>query len=90
MSSELKPCPFCGGEAREGVHGVYCQRCYAQSASTRLGHDVNVANWNRRAASPAVKALVETANQYLSICDNPTLDAFTEALEAVEREIGGA
>lgn len=51
MTEELKPCPFCGGEACEGDHGdyleafVYCQSCdlYMQ------GNKYNVVEkWNKR------------------------------------------
>lgn len=27
MTSELKPCPFCGGEAVETIAGVSCTKC---------------------------------------------------------------
>ena len=51
--AELKPCPFCGGEARRyaghiDFHGVVCKKCGAkvygygnQASATRA--------WNRRA-----------------------------------------
>jgi len=40
-SEELKPCPFCGGEAiRDTIYIVCCRKCFAQA-------DVNL--WNRRA-----------------------------------------
>ena len=51
--TELKPCPFCGGEARRyngnhDMHGVVCKKCnakvygYANQASATKA-------WNRRA-----------------------------------------
>ena len=51
--TELKPCPFCGGEARRyyggyDSHGVACKKCtakiygYASKASATRA-------WNRRA-----------------------------------------
>ena len=50
---ELKPCPFCGGEARRyygnyDMHGITCKKCtakiygYANKASATRA-------WNRRA-----------------------------------------
>ena len=62
MSEELKPCPFCGGEAKAfyddagGVYEVQCQECgaepYIGSRSGAPGRrtlgDV-IKAWNRRA-----------------------------------------
>jgi len=58
--SELKPCPFCGGEAKrtdieeegENFGGSYisCKRCLA-SSNLEFGRKENfVRNWNRRAS----------------------------------------
>ena len=58
MMTELKPCPFCGGEAFvhkftiEGTDGffisVMCRVCYAQTGNqTKEAHAIEA--WNRRA-----------------------------------------
>ena len=55
--SELKPCPFCGGEAEFHIYGrscnVVCSRC---QIGTRLEHideyEVAVSAWNTRATIP--------------------------------------
>lgn len=54
--SELKPCPFCGGEAgyestqhKYGVvHSIYCEECGVETA--RLSRDEAIEAWNRRVA----------------------------------------
>lgn len=57
MMDELRPCPFCGGKAKEthysewGEPGnlmwrIKCSSCHAQMAGTH--HDMNRAAWNRR------------------------------------------
>lgn len=55
--SELKPCPFCGGEAAfgtddDGGHGAGCEKC---GAGTRAFyplmddvHQLIIEAWNRR------------------------------------------
>ncbi len=66
MSVELKPCPFCGGEAEvcstdswneglyhpEEVYGKFYMRC--KGACLRLGITAQtvIAAWNRRANPP--------------------------------------
>lgn len=60
MTSELKPCPFCGSKAIEGPKypQVWCSDCKADGpiAPTR---EQTYAHWNRRAPSEAVGLLRE-------------------------------
>lgn len=55
---ELKPCPFCGGEARDGKDGEYflvrCTHCGAEQFSDI--RRVAVSSWNRRAYLPPTPA----------------------------------
>ena len=66
MSDELKPCPFCGGEARlqefdDGSGGVLCSECgfmplthasYGRNKSKQKA----IAEWNQRPESDIEKA----------------------------------
>lgn len=61
METELRPCPFCGGEAKAfydeagGTFDVQCQKCgalpYLGSRSNRSMHTLDdvISAWNRRA-----------------------------------------
>ena len=48
--AELKPCPFCGGEAgfyAETVHWINCKKCGAESAYYETPEEA-IEAWNRR------------------------------------------
>ena len=75
MTDELKPCPFCGGEAaciEDGSHstaweiGCYNGQCAAEPSVWEPRKEMAIAAWNTRAApplnDPLVLALVEAAN----------------------------
>ena len=55
MSIELKPCPFCGGEAEFETYGgtacaVVCQSCRCGTPTMSLTDGMAAVNrWNRRA-----------------------------------------
>lgn len=52
MMSDLKPCPFCGGEAAFHEHervGVECIECGAGFACVYRDRDEAADKWNRRA-----------------------------------------
>ena len=58
MTENLKPCPFCGGEAKskssvdvfghEGFFSVLCRKCYARTGYYETEAEV-IEAWNRRA-----------------------------------------
>ncbi len=55
MIEELKPCPFCGGEARMMdmgyPHWIYCLNCGAKVHGRKYGEEgekASIEAWNRR------------------------------------------
>ena len=60
MSDDLKPCPFCGGEAEwksggPGCAWVSCKKCPAETGDGSIPRII--AAWNRRADTAEVIAL---------------------------------
>lgn len=51
--TELKPCPFCGGEAKVQSfyknHCVYCAKCNASTMKYFQTETKAIEAWNRRA-----------------------------------------
>lgn len=69
MSEELKPCPFCGGEADpdgwmngDGECGPECESCGATASSVIV--------WNRRAELTAIKAGQGEAVAWQTVCSS--------------------
>lgn len=78
--SELKPCPFCGGEATQRdftstspfPNGwVGCQKCHCTIDWIKAGKPMAVAAWNRRAKSANVPLTLDDAAATIQvICAN--------------------
>ncbi len=55
MTEELKPCPFCGGNASmrlyyKGLYGVRCDSCDSRVGQVFKTREDAIAAWNRRAS----------------------------------------
>lgn len=93
MSDELKPCPFCGGEARafrceeSGTFDVQCQQCGAipfigsRTSERKTMADV-ISAWNAR-AERTCHAVLKSEPCYLPD-DPPEFDEFYECSECGE------
>lgn len=99
-NSELKPCPFCGGEAEiVSNRFVKCKDCRSRTWTLFPTLDESIKAWNTRAertCNPYVKAfkIGENFVEYQAICDcgypvgvdgTPNLEDF----EHIENYCGG-
>ena len=83
--SELKNCPFCGGEAETKMYRwgekqdgeaiwcyyIFCTNCQSMSDNLFTDKDCAIAAWNTRTASPRFTAEEREAMNY---CMNTTRD----------------
>lgn len=60
MSEELKPCPFCGGEAKEQniiiVGRGLCKMVFCENCNIDFKTPTSIVQWNTRPAEDALKA----------------------------------
>lgn len=81
MSNELRPCPFCGGEAKaffceeSGTYDVQCQQCGALPFLGRKrgpgrfkSMDDVIAAWNRRAERTVRPTLYDDFCGCVNVC----------------------
>lgn len=72
--SELKPCPFCGGDRLKHFgKEIQCQQCQALGplpADGEVTHQIVIDWWNRRAS--AAEAAVSRQQSYICIADGRT------------------
>jgi Lar family restriction alleviation protein len=86
VSQELKPCPFCGGEAYTEEHlleetvSVHCLSCQAQMPYVGLDEQEAIAAWNTRLAS-APSGEGEEADHAVSVLTH-ALERICETWEA--------
>lgn len=89
MSNELRPCPFCGEEAREQnmiIVGrglckmVFCEKCHIDfKSSTSIEH------WNTRPAEDALQAKIAKLATELNIINRVT-DMISESANFGSKE----
>lgn len=90
--SDIKPCPFCGGEAERRTSKVRCSSWDCEASRVYIDADI----WNCRVVSPAVRALVEACRNVAGSAfwrdgaELPSVTTMREALAAVEKEIDHA
>lgn len=72
ISDELKPCPFCGGDARldSGFdsYWIECKHCGATAEGDKT-HDTAIASWNKRAPVASSISDDELEKLALKLCD---------------------
>lgn len=61
MTPELKPCPFCGGEAilcGQNYYYVFCKECDAETKGS-VHRKEAIDGWNRRVGDDPMERMVD-------------------------------
>jgi len=78
MTHELKPCPFCGGQAKlKEISGRWTVHCANHCVGTRISNNKEwpITDWNRRVETDCAKWQAEAKrlktaiNQYIADCN---------------------
>jgi hypothetical protein len=96
---ELKPCPFCGGEAEINLHdgdaGTWIARCANRGCTTWpstdcLSYGDSVAAWNRRAVGvPLTDEQIERVLDEAKVPEYPGCEGIdVQIVRAIERAHG--
>lgn len=79
--SELKPCPFCGGESTENrdiSNSIYCKKCFAEI-------DTDCVDWNTRPIEDALHARIAELDAEVTK-GHELQDAYCDRIAELENE----
>lgn len=84
MRNELKPCPFCGGEAELyqsycGYYQIECHQCSARSCMAVEEESV-ISNWNMRSTTE-IKSKTMTLDEAIERCEEVATKNCSECAE---------
>lgn len=84
MYNELKPCPFCGGEAELyqsycGYYQIECHQCSARSC-TAVEKESVISNWNMRSTTER-KSKTMTLDEAIEHCKEVATKNCSECAE---------
>lgn len=84
MRNELKPCPFCGGEAELyqsycGYYQIECHQCSARSC-TAVEKESVISNWNMRSTTER-KSKTMTLDEAIEHCEEVATKNCSECAE---------
>lgn len=84
MYNELKPCPFCGGEAELyqsycGYYQIECHQCSARSCMAAEEESV-ISNWNMRSTTE-IKSKTMTLDEAIERCEEVATKNCSECAE---------
>ena len=92
MYNELKPCPFCGGEADLyqsycGYYQIECHQCSARSC-TAVEKESVISNWNMRSTTER-KSKTMTLDEAIEYCEEVTIKNCLEYVEEHQQLASG-
>ena len=92
MYNELKPCPFCGGEAELyqsycGYYQIECHQCSARSC-TAVEKESVISNWNMRSTTER-KSKTMTLDEAIEYCEEVTIKNCLEYVEEHQQLASG-
>jgi hypothetical protein len=93
MSEELRPCPFCGGEAQVNtwtMHGITESRCFCSNSDCPNSvRTVAFEQWNNRPIEGALHARIAELDEFKMIVEGCGFEVITEppVLNHPERKI---
>lgn len=92
MYNELKPCPFCGGEAELyqsycGYYQIECHQCSARSC-TAVEKESVISNWNMRSTTER-KSKTMTLDEAIEHCEEVTIKNCLEYVEEHQQLASG-